>query len=260
MIAYPREVRVIGISLVSILGALATAADTTPVPVSSRQLVLVVTRNEAAIAGLLYRFERGSGDSPWKPFGSGWPIVVGRTGLASGAGLNRESVPGLPAKKEGDGKSPAGVFALGSAFGFEEGGAALRLPYVRLTKTLECVDDPDSRHYNRLVDRSGVASPDWSSSEKMREIEGYEWGVVVAQNSEPVVRGAGSCIFLHAWSGPESPTAGCTAMPSEKIEDLVHWLDADAAPVLVQLTEEGYAALQRPWQLPELPRQQAAEK
>jgi D-alanyl-D-alanine dipeptidase len=260
MIAYPREVRVIGISLVSFLGGLgglgvlATGVDITPVPASSRQLVLVVTGDEAAIAGVLYRFERDSADSPWKPLGSEWPIVVGRTGLASGAGLNRESVPGLPSKKEGDGKSPAGVFALTSAFGFEEGGAALRLPYVRLTKTLECVDDPGSRHYNRLVDRSGVASPDWKSSEKMREIGEYEWGVVVAQNSEPVVPGAGSCIFLHAWSGPESPTVGCTAMPSERIEEIVRWLDAGAAPVLVQLTQEAYRALRRPWQLPEIAR------
>jgi len=116
---------------------------------------------------------------------------------------------------------------------------------------LECVDDPSSRHYNRLVDRSEIASPDWKSSEKMREIEEYVWGVVVAQNSEPVEPGAGSCIFLHAWSGPEGATVGCTAMPTERIRELVHWLDPDTMPVLVQLTEEADKALRDPWTLPQ---------
>jgi len=239
----------IPIPLVWILGVLSAALDRSPVPASSRQLVLVVTPNETAITGVLYRFERDSENSPWKPLGSEWPIVVGRTGLASGVGLHRGPVPGLPLKKEGDGKSPAGVFALTSAFGFEEAGAGLRLPYVRLADMLECVDDPSSRHYNRLVDRSEIASPDWKSSEKMREIEEYVWGVVVAQNSEPVEPGAGSCIFLHAWSGPEGATVGCTAMPTERIRELVHWLDPDTKPVLVQLTEEAYNILRSPWKL-----------
>ena len=239
-----------GIPIVWILGALSAAFDSSPVPASSRQLVLVVTLNDTATSGALLRFERDSGDSPWKPLGSEWPIVVGKTGLAAGAGLNRAPVPGLSLKKEGDGKSPAGVFALTSAFGFGEAGAGLRLPYVRLTETLECVDDPGSRHYNRLVDRSKVAHPDWKSSEKMREIGGYEWGVILAHNSEPTEPGAGSCIFLHAWSGPEHPTVGCTAMPTERIREIVLWLDPDAAPVLVQLTEETYEALRSPWQLP----------
>jgi D-alanyl-D-alanine dipeptidase len=242
---------VIGISLAWILAALFGSADESPISASSRQLLVVVTPNEAAIAGVLWRFERDSADSPWKESAPEVQIVVGKTGLASGTGLNRSPVPGLPPKKEGDGKSPAGVFALTSAFGFEEADG-VRLPYVRLTKGLECVDDPRSRHYNRLVDRTRVTDPDWKSSEKMREIDEYVFGVVVAHNSGPVQAGAGSCIFLHTWSGPESPTVGCTAMPRETIREIVHWLDADAHPVLVQLTEAAYEALRRSWQLPSI--------
>ena len=238
-----------GIPLAWILGALVASADGSPVPASSRQLVVVVTPDETATAGVLYRFERSSGESSWRESAPEAHIVVGKTGLASGAGLNRSPVPGLPSKKEGDGKSPAGVFGLTSAFGFEEA-SGVRLPYVRLTEGLECVDDPASRHYNRLVDRTKVTDPDWKSSEKMREIDEYVYGVVVAHNAGPVEAGAGSCIFLHAGSGPESPTVGCTAMPRETIQAIVHWLDADAHPVLVQLTEAAYEALRRPWQLP----------
>lgn len=239
----------IGIPLAWILGALSAALDSSPVPASSRQLVLVMTPNQTATSGALFRFERESGDSPWKPLGSEWPIVVGRTGLASGAGFHRAPIAGLPLKKERDGKSPAGVFSLISAFGFEEAGG-VRLPYVRLAETTECVDDPGSRHYNRIVDGAAVSTPDWKFSEKMRGISEYVWGVVVAHNSFPIAPGAGSCIFLHAWSGPESATVGCTAMPTERIRELVHWLDPAAAPVLVQLTEDTYQALRGPWKLP----------
>ncbi len=238
-----------GIPLAWILGALFASADSSPVPASSLQLVLVVTPNETATAGVLRRFERDSADSPWRESSPRASVVVGKAGLASGAGLNRSPVPGLPSKKEGDGRSPAGVFALSSAFGFEEADG-VRLPYVRLKEGHECVDDPGSRHYNWIVDRAKVAGPDWKSSEKMREIDDYVWGVVVAHNSVPVEFGAGSCIFLHAWSSPQSPTVGCTAMPTDEIRELVHWLDADAHPVLVQLTEAAYADLRRPWQLP----------
>ena len=237
-----------GIAFLWALGAFVAPPSGSPVPPSSRQLVLVLTPNATATEGVLRRFERDSERSPWKPLEAEWPIVVGRTGLASGAGLHRDSVPGLPRKREGDGKSPAGVFALTSAFGFapaEQSG----LPYLQLTEAVECVDDPDSRHYNRLVDRSEVSTPDWKSSEKMREIPGYVVGVVVAHNAEPIAPVAGSCIFLHAWSGPGSPTVGCTAMPEEKVRDLVRWLDAAENPVLVQLTRDAYALLRAPWKL-----------
>jgi D-alanyl-D-alanine dipeptidase len=208
----------------------------------------VVTPDETSTTGILYRFERGYGDSPWKELAPQVKVGLGRTGLASGAGLNGSPVPGLPPKKEGDGKSPAGVFSLTSAFGFEEA-QGVRLPYLRLTEGHECVDDPGSRHYNRIVDRSQVSAPDWRSSERMRGIREYVWGVVVAHNSGPVTPGVGSCIFLHAWYGGGA-TAGCTAMPSERIGELVRWLDPGAKPVLVQLTEDAYRALERPWRLP----------
>jgi hypothetical protein len=41
-------------------------------------------------------------------------------------------------------------------------------------------------------------------------------------------------------------------MLPERIREIVRWLDPRSAPVLVQLTEEGYAKLKRPWQLPEI--------
>ena len=52
------------------------------------------------------------------------------------------------------------------------------------------------------------------------------------------------------WRGPDRPTAGCTSMDPAALEALVAWLDAGAAPVLVQLPEVDYQRLREVWRLP----------
>ena len=55
----------------------------------------------------------------------------------------------------------------------------IKLNYVALKKETEGIDDPRSRYYNQLVDRSKVAKVDWRSSEQMRRNDNlYKWGVV----------------------------------------------------------------------------------
>jgi D-alanyl-D-alanine dipeptidase len=112
------------------------------------------------------------------------------------------------------------------------------------------VDDPDSRYYGKIVDRERVDRVDWKSSEKMSSIPQYRWGVVVNYNMDQPVRGDGSCIFLHQWSGPAKGTAGCTAMSANNIEQIVRWVNGDVRAVLVQLPEAEYRRLRIAWQLP----------
>ena len=93
------------------------------------------------------------------------------------------------------------------------------MPYDQSTD-LQCVDDAASDHYTQIVDRKQVAS-DWQSAEEMRRDDGlYEWVLDVAHNPD-AKPGAGSCIFLHVWSGPESTTVGCTAMEKPRLEALL---------------------------------------
>jgi D-alanyl-D-alanine dipeptidase len=114
------------------------------------------------------------------------------------------------------------------------------------------VDDPASARYNELVYLAAGDSATWTSAEDMRRgDEAYRWGVVVEHNSgwarEP---GAGSCIFLHVWSGPTSSTVGCTAMDLDRLVGLMRWLDPLRAPVLVQLPRAVYDRLRAEWELP----------
>jgi D-alanyl-D-alanine dipeptidase len=231
-------------------GAQAARRAAGAVPASARQLVLVVTPSWDTTSGTLRRYERSSARTPWRRVGPVVPVVVGISGLAWGADSLGKADD--PHKREGDGRSPAGVFPLDGAFGFSPASAmsTLRMPYVPLVAGTECVDDTASVHYNSVVDRERVPKVDWNSSEHMRRIAQYQVGVLVGYNTRPVSRGHGSCIFLHIWNGPGSSTAGCTAFPRADVEQLAAWLDAAKHPVLVQLPAAEYARLKRRWALP----------
>lgn len=221
---------------------------------NSRQLVLITTKNWDAVPGVLRRFERKNSEESWREVGSSVEIVVGRTGLAWGRGLHTTNPVG-PQKVEGDGKSPAGIFELSSAFGFApaEKMKSLKLPYLHVTDAIECVDDAKSLRYNSIVDHTHIINPDWNSSEKMWEYtEQYPLGVVVDHNVHPRIAGKGSCIFIHIWKGDGSGTAGCTAMKNDEMEKFIHWLDASMKPILVQLPETEFQKLQTEWRLPEI--------
>lgn len=223
----------------------------------ARQLLLVTTAAPEAVEGRLQRYERVDARSARRSVGEPTPVVVGRNGLAWGQGLVRPSASAIE-KKEGDGKAPEGVFALGTSFGYDAKSLpGARLPYLALTPGIECVDDPTSRLYNRVVSRD-AEMPDWSSSERMNEAgDAYRWGIVVDHNhiaapeagAKPVA-GRGSCIFLHVWAGPGVGTSGCTAMAKPAIEALLAWLDPAQHPLLVQLTRSNYLRLRGELQLP----------
>ncbi len=211
-----------------------------------------------------YSDTSATGDEKWRPVGGSISIVVGRNGLGWGIGvipLDDAQVrsAGDPVKSKGDGKSPSGVFALGTAFGYaSEPLQGLKMAYLNLTPSIECVDDPGSKHYNRIVDRSVVAL-DWDSSEHMRDAgESYRWGVVVdhngtvADDANPPKPGGGSCVFLHIWHSHDQGTAGCTAMSQANLATLITWLNPASKPLLIQLPQPAYERLINRWMLPKL--------
>ncbi|MGB5701220.1 MAG: L,D-transpeptidase family protein, partial [Polyangiales bacterium] len=157
-----------------------------------------------------------------------------------------------PIKREGDGRSPAGVFDVGPAYGYAPKHEEISLPYFQAAPSLRCVDDPRSKHYNQIVSTEDTA-PDWRSAERMlRDDALYVLAVVVEHNTEATKGGAGSCIFIHLWEGPNQGMSGCTAMSMSALEELVSWLRPGAS-TLVALPRSEYEALRRPWGLPVVP-------
>ena len=218
---------------------------------ASQQLVVVVTPSWTSTTGTMTRFERATPTSAWNRIEAPIPLVVGRTGIAWGVGFDNVSSDG-PHKHEGDGKAPAGMFPLDTAFGFapRDSMQKVHLPYVQLLPTTDCVDDTASTHYNTVVDRAPVSRVDWNSAEHMRQVAQYKIGVIVGYNASPPVKGRGSCIFLHIWTGPDSHTAGCTAFDEAKLREVMLWLDPVKRPLLMQLTAAEYERLAVKWRLP----------
>ena len=216
-------------------------AQTLEIPDDSRQLVVVCNKDWDEPVARMYRFERADSDSAWQKVGK--PIVVnlGRTGLAWGSSSLMKTPTGVKVKKEGDGRSPAGIFPILKAFGHPEapaGYSADNLDFLILTDE-QCVDDRNSEYYNQIVEPEKVGGVSWDSAETMK-IDLYRLGLVVGHNCPKAVPGMGSCIFFHLQRGPGKPTAGCTSMTDAALSDLVLWLKKAEYPVVVQLPVEVY--------------------
>ena len=220
---------------------------------TAQQLVLVTSADWDATDGELRRFER-EGDG-WQQVGDAVPVTLGRNGSGWGLGLNPQRGDG-PVKHEGDGKAPAGVFAIGPAFGYADS-AKTGLRYRAMSANDWCIDVPESNYYNRIVDRSTVKAPHLDrSSEPMRldlhanGDQRYREGFVIEHNADGAARQGGSCIFAHLWKAPGETTAGCTAMAPGSMDALLAWLDARRKPVFVLLPKAQYIALKATWKLP----------
>jgi zinc D-Ala-D-Ala dipeptidase len=214
------------------------------------QLVVVRAASFSAREGTLQRYTRR--DTDWVAEGPTARVSLGGKGLAWGRGVAPATPSAAPlrgpAKREGDARTPAGVFRLGAATGRAASPpAGARIPYTQATPSLECVDDRRSRHYNRILERTPDA--DWTSSEAMLAPPIYDLTVFIEHNPEQVP-GSGSCIFLHVWRRPGGTTLGCTAMEAAELEALIAWLDPAASPLLVVLPDGAYRSLREAWDLP----------
>lgn len=238
----------------------AQAAPATPPPtLSSTQAVVVTSASWTSSTAKLQRYEKGT--LGWTKVGAAVDVVVGEGGMGWGLGLHEfASGPDEPKKMEGDGRAPAGVFRLTRAFG-KIGVPQTKLPSSTITPELVCVDDDKSPLYNEVVSRPALATgerPPFVSAEEMTRRDAlYDLVVVVDHNAvdaqDAVVqplRGRGSCIFLHVWRRPGSPTVGCTAMTLAALTDVVMWLDPAQSPVLIQLPAPIYARVRQSWSLP----------
>jgi len=220
----------------------------------ARQLLVVTTPSWDTPSGRLQAYQRS--ERGWEPQGAAFTVALGRDGSAWGIGLHPAQAEG-PQKHEGDGRSPAGVFTLGEAFGYAAH-IDSRMPYRPMLESNYCMDVPGSPLYNRIVDAGVVGSEAVEgSSEPMRldlHNDGdrrYREGFVIQHNprAQP---GQGSCIFAHLWRQAGEATAGCTAMQPEHMGTLLAWLDPAAHPLFVLLPEAEYARLRENWGLPPL--------
>jgi len=205
--------------------------------------------NSSEVTLTLYEKAGGA----WKPVATPWKGRLGKSGLVWGKGMH--PVPGgVATKKEGDNRSPAGVFSIGGAWGYD---ASIqkhpKLFYRKVTARDLWVEDPASPQYNRNVVLDHDPATAWEKKQQMKQDDAaHSLKLFIAHNAPPAVTpGDGSSIFFHIWRrGGAAPTAGCTTMEKPKLQWLISKIDPTKRPVYVLLPEAEYAKYRAEWKLP----------
>ncbi len=123
------------------------------------------------------------------------------------------------AKKEGDGTTPAGLFALRRVFYRADRIARPQtsLPIDELTPDDGWCDDPDDPKYNQWV-----RLPYRGRAEKLWREDGlYDIIIVIGFNDAPARAGLGSAIFIHRADPRGALTQGCIALALDDLRALL---------------------------------------
>jgi L,D-peptidoglycan transpeptidase YkuD (ErfK/YbiS/YcfS/YnhG family) len=228
------------------------------IPVATRQLIVGTTPGADSSVVELQRWSRTRGGS-WKPVGSPFAGRLGARGVAWGRGIHPfDPLPvGLVAKREGDDRSPAGVFTLGMAFGFAPVVQHQSTqPYTQVTPYDLFIEDPNSPAYNTHVRIDHLPATEWEITQQMEQSDpSHALELVINHNTAPSpLPGAGSAILFHVWRRDGAAnTSGCTSMAWENVRDLVAWVDPRQRPLYVLLPREMYLRVAPGWRLPALP-------
>lgn len=190
-------------------------------PGAKARLVLVETQSFDSDTATITLYERGSdsGNGGWKVVGERLPATVGRNGLGWGHTFRHLAGRAEPIKQEGDKRAPAGIFKLGRPFGLLGDNLS---GYMQLGGGQHfCVDDVASKKYSEIVPMEMVA--EGTSGERMWEISLYRRGIVVDYPTNRAAK-SGSCIFVHVWETPQTPTSGCVATSEVTVARLQEWV------------------------------------
>jgi len=144
----------------------------------------------------------------------GWLTWPGRRVRAA---LGKNGV--IEDKREGDGKTPIGMFPLRRLLYRDDRGPppATGLERTAIQPDWGWSDDPDDPAYNRLV-----ILPHAARHERLWRRDGlYDLVVPIGYNDAPTIAGRGSAIFIHVARPDYGPTEGCVALA---LDDLVELL------------------------------------
>lgn len=208
-----------------------------PTLTESRQLLLVITSAQQHSFHSTLRFYQKNHLEKWQQILPAIPVNLGKNGVA----WDREQQAFFhvqkphEVKKEGDNKTPLGIYPIIGAFGFSAQPMNTTFPYIHIGLGTEAVDDIHSQFYNRIVQFSKIQ--DWHSSEKMWKIPCYKIGLIIGFN-ERYVPGAGSNVFIHIWRNKDLPTMGCIAMSEVNLKKVLLHLNFHQHPFIAILPRD----------------------
>jgi L,D-peptidoglycan transpeptidase YkuD (ErfK/YbiS/YcfS/YnhG family) len=176
---------------------------------NATQLITAVAARRTSTQGALRLWDKRGGC--WRAASARWTAWLGQNGTS-------------PAKREGDRRTPTGVFGIGRVMYGIAPSPGVRYRYRRIVCGDWWVEDPTSPYYNRFRHvRCGSKPPFRTTSEDLsRSPTAYRHFAFIRYNADPVVPGRGSGIFLHASTG--RPTLGCVSLPLGQLRATLRWL------------------------------------
>lgn len=143
------------------------------------------------------------------------PCAIGRGGITNN-------------KREGDGATPAGLYRLEHLSIFFRPDRVSASQWEPLRRRYIWSDDVNDPRYNKPGDFADTDNGRLSHERMWRADPLYNLVADFGYNSDPVVPGAGSAVFIHAWRKPRHPTEGCIAFDPKDLRwilDNLCWFD-----------------------------------
>ena len=155
-----------------------------------------------------------------------WHMVMTTPGFIGKNGLGKT--------KEGDAKTPTGVFHFNRAFGIaDDPGCAI--PYVKVDENHYWSGDPrEGFHYNELVSLKDLPDLDVASGDSEHIIDyiyHYQYCLNISYNEEGTP-GLGSAIFLHCFAPAKPFTGGCVSIPQDYMKFVMQRVNEDTVVVI----------------------------
>lgn len=135
---------------------------------------------------------------------------------------------GIDKIREGDGKTPTGIYSLHTPFGIKSN-PGCPLGYIQVNNN-HYWGGGNPEYYNKLVDASTISNYNSTGAEHIISYGSlYNYCLAVGYNMEQVV-GKGSAIFLHC-SG-KGATGGCVSIPEANMIYTLQNIRSDAKIII----------------------------
>ena len=189
------------LSLLASSSCAETLADSLRVAEDADQLA-IVSGTKGSNANF-YFYER-SFDGQWQEIFS-CPAFIGKKGWGK--------------TREGDMKTPRGVFTFTMAFGIDDD-PGCPMGYTKVDSSHYWVGDSRSEFYNQFVSTRDYDSFNKKDSEHIIDYDmAYRYCLNISYN-EDGVPGYGSAIFLHCYTKNKF-TGGCVSIPREEMAEVL---------------------------------------
>lgn len=206
---------------------LAAAQSTTPqwiqnlaVKNNANQIFVVAQIGEKTTAWISMHVKDPKGE---------WQQIMTTPGFIGKNGLGKE--------REGDNKTPVGVFHFNFAMGIADDPNCL-IPYVKVDNNHYWSGDANYK-YNQFVDIRDYPNLNTEDSEHIIDYNPhYTYALNISYNEEGK-SGLGSAIFLHCFGPFKTWTGGCVSIPTEKMKFVMQNVTPECVVVIDTLENLG---------------------